>query len=249
MGDTSIPAGLRYLLLQVRHLDDPMRRQEVHCFARTLGCAPERITAFDVLNDTPPRAELDRHDVVLLGGSGDYSVATGQGVWLDRILDVMRQLYDEGKPTFASCWGFQAMARATGGRVIHDPQRGELGTLPVRLTDAGLADPVFGPLGPTFLGQMGHEDRVERLPPGAVLLASTDVVAHQAYTFPGKPIYCTQFHPELDRCAMLERVEAYPRYVERISGLTLEKFTERCRDSADTACLLPRFVEQVFGRA
>lgn len=236
---------LRYLLLQVRNHDDPMRPQEVGCFARTLRCPQEQIHAVDLLNGVPTVQQLDTVDVVLLGGSGDYSVAEG-GDWLGVALEAMRELYDLPKPTFASCWGFQAMAKAMGGEVVTDPERAELGTIPVRLTEAGRQDPVFGPLGDTFEAGMGHQDIVVRLPEDAIRLASTNLVENQAYCFKGKPIYCTQFHPELDLKAFLERVHAYPRYVERIVGVTLEDFTKTCRETPKSETLLRRFVRHVF---
>ena len=45
--------GIRYLLLQVRNQDDPMRPQEVGCFARALGCEPTQIRTFDLLDGAP----------------------------------------------------------------------------------------------------------------------------------------------------------------------------------------------------
>ncbi|MEX0939333.1 MAG: type 1 glutamine amidotransferase [Pirellulales bacterium] len=237
---------LTYLLLQVRNPQDPMRRQEVDAFARALHCTPRQIEVVDMLTDAPTADRLRRVDVVLLGGSGDYS-ATGQGSWLDRTLDSLRELERTAKPTFASCWGFQAMARALGGEVAHDLPRAELGTIELFLTDEGLADPVFAPLGRTFRGQAGHEDHVVRIPPGAVLLASSAAVQNQAYRLLGKPIYCTQFHPELNRNDLLGRLRAYPRYVERIAGISFEEFGERCEDTPQTEALLRRFVRQTFG--
>ena len=73
--------SLHYLLLQVRNTDDPMREHEVLCFARALHCAPEQIRVYDLLESCPTPAELEAVDIVLLGGSGDYSVAEG-GHWL-----------------------------------------------------------------------------------------------------------------------------------------------------------------------
>ena len=160
------------------------------------------LAVFDLLSGIPTRRQLAGVDMVLLGGSGDYSAASS-GDWLERALDGLRLLYQVAKPTFASCWGFQAMARALGGRVIHDASRAELGTLDLHLTPAGLQDPVFAPLGTTFRGQAGHEDLVAELPPAATLLASSDLVTNQAYCFADRPIYCTQFHPELGRDDLL----------------------------------------------
>ncbi|MEQ8786886.1 MAG: type 1 glutamine amidotransferase [Pirellulaceae bacterium] len=238
--------SLRFLLLQVRNADDPMRRQEVDCFARALNTSVRQIGVFDLLAGVPSRRELDAVDMVLLGGSGDYSVAKG-GPWIEPALVAMRELHDEAKPTFASCWGFQAMAKALGGEVVHDLDRAEIGTNPVQLTDAGRHDPVFGKLPDPFAAVMGHEDIVERLPPDALLLASTDRVIHQAFTFPGKPIYCTQFHPELNRQGLLERLRAYPRYVEQIAGVTADQFEARCGECDTTEQILRRFVRLVFG--
>jgi GMP synthase (glutamine-hydrolysing) len=125
--------------------------------------------------------------------------------------------------------------------------RAELGTIDLYLTDEGLADPVFAPLGRTFRGQAGHEDHVVRIPPHAVLLASSAAVQNQAYRLRDKPIYCTQFHPELNRSDLLGRLHAYPRYVERIAGVSFEEFGERCEDTPETEALLRRFIQQMFG--
>ena len=242
---TTLTNKLRYLLFQIRNPGDPMREQEVRAFSRALGCEPERITDWDILQSLPDRSELDRHDMVLIGGSGHYS-ATSTEPWIDPILDEMRELCARQKPTFASCWGFQSMARAMGGRVINDLSHAELGTHTMRLTAAGREDPIFGPLGLEFRGQMGHEDRVAELPPGAVLLASTDRVENQAYRMEGMPIYCTQFHAELNREDLMGRVRAYPEYIERIAGLPIERFSEMLQDTPETEHLVRRFVEVVF---
>lgn len=238
--------NLRYLLLQIRNPSDPMRSHEIGCFARALACDVRRIGIFDLLSGSPTRRQLADVDMVLLGGSGDYSAASS-GDWLERALDGLRLLYQVAKPTFASCWGFQAMARALGGRVIHDASRAELGTLELRLTPAGLQDPVFAPLGTTFRGQAGHEDLVAELPPAATLLASSDLVTNQAYCFAGRPIYCTQFHPELGRDDLLIRIRAYPEYVRHIAGMSIDQFAKQCAPTPATEEILPRFVRHVFG--
>lgn len=238
---------LRYLLIQIRTPDDPMRQQEVGCFARAIECDPSAIATFDLLTGVPDDRQLDEVDALLIGGSGDYSAA-GENAWLDRTLKGLRRIIDLGKPTFASCWGFQAFARAAGGRCIHDPAHAELGTIELRLTEEGCSDPLFGTLPNPFHGQAGHEDHVVELPPGAVLLASSDSVANQAFKFADAPIYCTQFHPELDRTAFLQRVTTYPRYVERIAGTTVTEFAKQCRDTPRTRQLLKRFAAMIAKR-
>ena len=76
-------ASLNYLLLQMRNADDPMRQHEVRCFARFLHSSPEQIRVVDLLQRRPTASQLDEADIVLLGGSGDYSVAEG-GPWLEQ---------------------------------------------------------------------------------------------------------------------------------------------------------------------
>jgi GMP synthase (glutamine-hydrolysing) len=129
---------------------------------------------------------------------------------------------------------------------VNDPAHAEIGTHTLRLTGAGKEDPVFGPLGETFLGHMGHEDSVIELPPRSTLLASSDRVVNQAYRFDDAPIYCTQFHPELNCQDLLQRVRQYPRYIERIAGLPPERFAEMIRETPQTEALLKRFVTLVL---
>jgi GMP synthase (glutamine-hydrolysing) len=235
---------LRYLLLQVRKPSDAMRGHEVRRFAQALGCGEDQIRVWDLVGAPPGPRDLEGADVVLLGGSGDYSVSEG-GHWLDGVLASLRLVHASGVPTFASCWGFQAMACAMGGVVVADPDRAEVGTLTVTLTPAGERDPVLGPLGRSFPAQIGHQDIVDVLPEGAILLASTERVKHHAYRFEDRPIYCTQFHPELDRDALLDRLRVYPTYVESIVGVSFEEFARTCRPSPETDGLLSRFVEHV----
>lgn len=240
------PRDLRFLLLQVRNPDDPMRGHEISCFERCFRLQAGQVEVIDLLGAAPTAAHIERADVVLLGGSGDYSVARG-GAWLPAALDAMVGLYESSKPTFASCWGFQAMARAMGGSVVTDRSRAEVGVTWLELTEAGLEDPVFGPLGPRFQAVSGHEDIVEELPVSAALLASSDVVENQAFHFPGKPIYCTQFHPELDRSGLLLRIGRYPSYLPLAGARTLDELAEMTPDLDHVDGILQRFLDVAFG--
>jgi GMP synthase (glutamine-hydrolysing) len=222
-----------------------MRAQEVRCFARMLDCEISAIEVFDLLSAAPSIDKLQRADLILLGGSGHYSAAA-EGLWLDRALDCMREVHRIAKPTFASCWGFQAMSRAMGGHCIRDLPNAEIGTIELSLTEAGRQDPLFGGLPQNFDAQAGHEDHVVHLPEDAVLLASSERVSEQAFRFKNRPIYCTQFHPELDRAAMLERVIAYPEYVARIARVPFDDFVSSVRDTPEANLLLRRFVALMF---
>src|SRR4051812_43757349 len=108
-------AAIRYLLLQIRNSGDPMAAQEVRCFARALECDVSAISVFNLLGGAPSQSELADADMLLLGGSGQYSAAIEpdaerpQSSWLAAALDSLREIHALAKPMFASCWGFQAM--------------------------------------------------------------------------------------------------------------------------------------------
>ena len=240
-----IPPSFRILLVQVRNADDPMKTQEVECFRSAIQCRREQIEVFDLTACKPfTQLQLRRSDLVVIGGSGDYSVAEG-GPWWPIAAEDMATLHDIGKPLFASCWGFQALARALGGQVVTDLSRAEVGTIEVFVTEAAQQDPVFGVAPPTIQVQAGHQDIVESIPEDAVCLASSDRVTHQAMTFRNKPIYPTQFHPELNRQALIVRVQAYPQYVEKIAGMRVDEFIAHCSESPDSVELLRRFIDLI----
>ena len=138
------------------------------------------------------------------------------------------------------------MAKALGGEVVTDMSRAELGTVEVFLTEEGKEDPLFGPLGDRFLAPMGHQDCVTRLPEDAILLASSEKVENQAFKIKNKPIYCTQFHPELDLEDLIERVINYPQYIKTVSGLTLASFRAESVLPRNLHALLRLFEKDYF---
>ena len=223
-----------------------MAAQEVLCFARILPCTSSNIEFFDLLSGAPSTLALKRTDVVLIGGSGEHSVVRG-GPWLSRALDTMTELYAKSRPTFASCWGFQAMAQALGGTVVTDRDRAEVGTAWVELTHDGEADPVFGPLGRRFRVPIGHEDVVTKIPKSARLLASSDLVENQAFVFLDKPIYATQFHPELNRADLVARLTKYTEYLPLTGHKSIKEFEDNTPETPESESILPRFLKEVLG--
>jgi len=233
----------KYLLLQARKYKDPMIKHEIKCFSKVLKCDKNNIQTLDLIREEIDEESIKKVDVVIIGGSGDFSIAEG-GPWMQKVLDVMNYLYENSKITFASCWGFQAMAKARGGEVVKDLKRAELGTVKLHLTDAGEKDIVFQKLPKIFMSQMGHEDIVNTLPENAVLLASSKKVKNEAFMFKNKPIYCTQFHPELSKDDLKERMQIYPNYVKKILGISQEDFfKKKCFHSNDTKSLITNFIK------
>jgi GMP synthase (glutamine-hydrolysing) len=201
-------AARTVLLLQARHWHDPMIGHEIDCFREKLPESVEMVT-FNLVDDVPTEEVLDGVCAVLVGGSGDYGSAGNQHPWFFRSLKLLSLVVEKGLPMLCSCWGHQALAVALGGEVVHDPLGYELGVLPIDLTVEGQQDPLFAELGTPFLAPLGHCEQVSRMPNQAVLLASTQRCPVQAYRLADKPVYATQFHPEMTGQQLYERVDSY----------------------------------------
>ncbi len=186
----------------------------------------------------PKPAEITTFDALIIGGSGDFSVAERDQPFFAPMADLLKWVVDRGFPTFGCCFGYQLLVDAMGGRIIRDPARAELGSVEIELTDEGVADPLFGQLPRRFTAQMGHFDRATVLPKGVPNLAMSETCPHQALRVPGAPIWATQFHPELDQQGNRDRCVAYINEFETIEGY-------QALPSPDALSILPRFLDLV----
>lgn len=239
-----MPAAPRYLLLQARNGDDPMREHEVSCFVRHMGVQRAQISVHDVLGGVPTRAQLDATDAVLIGGSGDYS-SLDDLPWVRELIRFIRaELVLSGMPVFASCFGFQVIVLALGGVMVRDRARSEMGSYDLVLAEAARRDPIFSVLPERFVAQVGHNDRAEALPSGVVLYASSDLCPIHAFRVGRLPIWATQFHPELDRDDITHRYITYRAHYAPLAANTPideDPWIQRLRPSPDASLLLPRF--------
>jgi GMP synthase (glutamine-hydrolysing) len=199
---------LRLALLQIRD-DRVSLLQEQSCFIERCRVARRQ---FDFINlvDSP---QLRWHHVadahaVLIGGAGSYSVTLSHP-FTEPLRDIVEQLMADGRPVFGSCWGHQFLAQAFGGTVIEDQERAEVGTFPIRLTPAGVADPLFEGFPDRFPVQLGHNDRVVGVGPNWQELAASDLCRFQVIRHRDRPVYGTQFHSELDELRLRERLDMY----------------------------------------
>lgn len=238
---------IRILLLQARHLNDQARHGE-HCsFASRAGLDLENIIPYDLLHQTPTLKEVQKFDVLMIGGSGDYYVSKQNLPRFPAVMELLNDVVAVGHPTFASCFGFQLMVRALGGEVAYKPEFMEVGTYQLSLSDAGASDDLFSLMPPSFPAQLGHKDRAESLPENVVNLALSENAAYQALRVPDKPIWATQFHPELSGADNLERFHIYMKgYAEMMNPEELQVTLDRFGESPETEDLVPRFLELVF---
>lgn len=198
---------IRLLLIQARTNPD-MIEQEQLCFAERCRVNVGQLISRNVAATPVSTDWLDKVDAVLIGGAGEYS-AKDDHPWTADLHALIKEAVDRDIPTFGSCWGHQVIARAFDGTVINDPDRAELGSGEVELTNAGMEDPIFRTFPRRFRVNMGHHDRVVTLPPNAVELAYNESQRNQAFRLRDKPVYGTQFHSELDAERELERLIVY----------------------------------------
>lgn len=220
MPDTAIDPALRDLrvvLLQARDTPD-IERQEQTCFLERCRLDADQLRCVNVVRDDLSPSVLDGADALLIGGSGEYSVARDYG-WTEPALALVRAAVERRLPTFGSCWGHQLIARAVGGTVRYAPDLAEFGCIAVHQTDGALHDPLLRDFPRRFLVNAGHKDRVVTLPPEAVELAYSDTQRHQAFRLGDAPVYGTQFHSELDATRERERLVKYRAlYLDEIGG-------------------------------
>ena len=224
-----------------------MKEHERRCFVTNTALRPECFVTHDLLESPPTFAQLRRYDALMIGGSGDFYVSKRNLPEFDRLLDLFLEVIEAGHPTFASCFGYQCMIVALGGEVLHDPRHTEVGTYELTLTEIGQEDELFGQLPKRFQSQMGHKDRAARQPDEVPNLASSELCPYQALRIRGKPVWATQFHPELCRVTNRERFQHYlDGYAAHMSEAERAQALSRFRESPEASSLLSRFIRLVF---
>lgn len=109
---------------------------------------------------------------------------------LELLVDGLRK----SLPLLGICLGAQLIAKALGAKVYRNEEP-EIGWEPVRLTEAGRNDPLFGAFSSPETFFHWHSETFD-LPAGAEWLAHSEKCKHQAYRY-GRSVYGIQFHPEI----------------------------------------------------
>ncbi|HUL81958.1 MAG TPA: glutamine-hydrolyzing GMP synthase [Gammaproteobacteria bacterium] len=173
------------------------RVREVGVYSEILpfDAAPERIVAL------APKG-------IILSGGPESTVEAGSPQIADALLGAK-------KPLLGICYGMQALAMKLGGGVETSDHR-EYGYASVKLVGKdpllkGLAKP-----GAELNVWMSHGDRVEKLPPGFAVIASSTNSPLAAMADEKRRIYGLQFHPEVTHTE--KGLEIIRRFVLEICG-------------------------------
>ncbi len=234
--------SLKLLLLQIREAET-VRREEHESFARYCKVRKDQIDILNVFDD--PEFSLsctDGYDALLVGGASDASVLEPDTyTFVPRSQQLMAKCVEEKTPVFASCFGFQLAALALGGRIVHDGENYEMGTIPVFTTEAAKTDPLFEGVEQPFFAVSVHKEKALNTPPGTVELAKTDACCH-SFKVIDSPFWAFQFHPEVDRNTLVERLTFYKsRYTSGDSHL--DAVLREAKETPFSNGLCERFID------
>jgi GMP synthase-like glutamine amidotransferase len=207
-----------------------------------VAAGAELVTCRAEAGDPVPDALTGYSALVVLGGDMG-ALDDDRAPWLPAVRQLLADAVRAELPVLAVCLGGQLLAVATGGGVAR-AQSPEYGAQLVAKRQAAADDPLLRelPITPDVL--QWHVDEINRLPAGAVLLASSPVCEVQAFRV-GRLAWGTQFHVETTP----EIVRAWADAdAELLADYDLAAITERAvaahRDIAEVwQPIAARFVE------
>jgi GMP synthase (glutamine-hydrolysing) len=228
------------LLVQPRS-DLPMVDHEIKCISQYSGLSREQLISVSPFYTPINNSLLENVDGVIIGGS-DTSVLDNFP-WTNSIIELIHKIAEVKMPLFGSCWGHQMVAKVFGGEVVSDLARKEMGSIEVSLTEQGKEDLIFGKLPIKFTAQSGHKDHVCELPNNIEPLAYSGLSPYQAIKVKDCPIYGAQFHADMDKLELKERLEYY-----QYDYVNTEEFSNICnslQQSPEAVKILSAFVDDV----
>ncbi len=236
---------LRVLLLQIR--DEPRVRSEEHqSFAFHSGLEESQINILNVF-DTPDFSFdiIQEYDALFVGGASEASVLErSQYPFLPQCEKLLLHCIDNAIPVFASCFGFQMAVLALGGKVIRDQDNFEMGCIPVSLTADAATDLLFRDVNDKFLAVSVHQEKALEAPAGCTALAYTDLCCH-AFKVVDKPFWAFQFHPEVDKRILIERLTIFKKKYTQ-NDTHLNSVILNAKETPQSNMLLKSFVDRVL---
>ncbi|KAA3617009.1 MAG: type 1 glutamine amidotransferase [Calditrichaeota bacterium] len=238
-------SDLKILLLQIRH-DERVKIEEHNSFAEYSTLHKNQI---DILNvfDRPDFkiTEVEGYDALFVGGASSANVLKpDENPFLEKCRELLRHCLKNGIPVFASCFGFQLAVQALGGEIIHKEKDFEMGCLLISLSEAAQNDPLLFDTPNNFLAITVHQQLALKEPDGCELLGYTENCSH-IFRVKGKPFWAFQFHPEVDKKTMVDRLTIYKKkYTD--DDTHLDEILSSAQETPESNILVQKFVERVL---
>jgi GMP synthase-like glutamine amidotransferase len=164
-------------------------------FADAARASGARLEPWLVAEERVPPDDPAAYDAVVTLGGAMHADHEDRHPWLREEKALLADLLERGVPLLGVCLGAQLLAEAAGAAPRRAGQP-EIGWYDVRVTEEGGADPLLGPLSPTFEAFQWHSYEFP-LPPGASPLARSETCL-QAYRV-DESAWGIQFHAEVTR--------------------------------------------------
>lgn len=185
--------------------------------------------------------DLRGFDGVIITGSA--ASVTERAPWMLAAEQRLAECVAAGTHVLGVCFGHQMLAQALGGEVQRNPRGREIGTVRLECT---AADPLLSHAEPSFHVNMTHVDSVVKLPPGAEVLARTELEPYAALRFRERA-WGVQFHPEIDADVMSAYVSGRTTVLAQ-EGLDPVRILAEVSETPASRAVLGRFVAEVAGR-
>lgn len=219
---------MRIGLLECDHVADHLRHiagDYRDMFALWLGpsVAPANLASYDVCNGERP-ASPDACDAYVCTGSRQS--VNDDLDWIHWLRGFIGQLHEDGTPFVGICFGHQLLAAALGGQAVRAPDGWGVG---VHRIDVVRQEAWMRPPRATCRLLFTHQDQVERLPAGSVVLGRSGHCSLAMFQV-GATMLGIQAHPELApayvEALMLERAERIGAERIRTATASLQEATD-----------------------
>lgn len=237
-----------FLLLATR-AEDVAADGEYRGLLHFTGLAPSDLHRVRVEQEPLPAIRLSDYSGIFLGGSPfNSSDPEEEKSPIQRRVEqelgvLLNEVVEDDFPFLGACYGVGTLGRHQGA-VIDRTYAEPIGAVEISLTDDGASDPLLAGLPLRFQAFVGHKEACATLPPDAVLLASSSSCPVQMFRVK-RNLYATQFHPELDAEALVERIRIY-RHAGYFQPDQADEVIERAR--AASVGWPPRILRNFVGR-
>ncbi len=160
-----------------------------------------------------PEIDLNDYSAIIAGGSPfDVSIPLENKSKVQKDIEVFfNRLFDlvvpQDFPFLGACSGNGLLGKYCGASISNKYPE-PIGDVDIYVTEEGINDPLLQDLPQTFSALVGHKEACDKVPHGAVLLATSKPCPVQMFRVK-ENIYATQFHPEADKEEFILRINIY----------------------------------------